>query len=517
MPRTSLTHGQRQQRVAQSASDLKTLLEALVDPSMSKAFFGKKVHHRKYFKEFMTKRNGMSSDVKALVRKLKASMTPEVIDMYTKNGSSEVIEYLGLQQQRDYLFVHHATNGNVQALNKLLRHDDMRRTKLDCVYNRVHEVLEGYGEGYEAYDWVCNAILKPAVRNGQWDIIRFLFEYGAKKHDIDIDVADEALLRRCMVKCVAENMILNIELFGRDDECVYPTHLGVVMETFVPYLNDFPNELGYFLLAHLFLEHGNSSLMNMQLLMRCAHDLKVYTLMDLFARAKHPFKLSDWPKLLPTDVKLMDDLSIFENNLSNNFLRTAFAGAPRLHVGSPDDQAKPQAHHCIAYALLVNHYKSTPSTQKTPDVVTAAWRGVFQRIEKLESRTLKDAGLDNDAISVDAVDDIVQLIQIQNAASDIIHTLRKPHHHISKSLIQNTLCRFAGEITLAVLDKICVVNAWCACLNEWNAYGRSFGIAPATTKRILKRLKYGVLDKNTTSKLKYHLGLDSSQSGSINE
>jgi len=501
MARQSMTQGRRQHLVAESARDLATLLTSLANPSLAKVFFGKKIHHRKLFKEFAEQKAITPVNLKNIVRRIKSSMTHDIVEMFAKTGSPEVIEYLGLQQQRDYVYVHYATRGLINKLESLLHSDGDARARLITAFKESKEVVQGKGEGYEAYDWVCNAMLKPAIRHGRWDIFKLLFEYainapGNEKYVISPH--EEATLRRCMAGSAAQYLIH--PLTSNTEQ------LRGAVQTLTQYFNSFPGDLGAVFLTKLFTLHGLSNpSMFLSIIDSARTLLQCNTLVELFACAKHSYKLSDWPIMLPQHQNIM---LLMQDKSQAIFFDKIFTQAPRLTLKHNNDAndifLSNHSTWSLAYAFLLEHYK--PSHKNKPfqadnSLITFAWTNVFKQLDKQDERIHHDQHGD----TVDAVAEIVELFNMRSALSDVISALNTIR--LDTTLLQRTFCRFAGDITLAVLNSSSREqqhHAWMSCLKDRDV---KFGIAATLAKSILKRLKQEPFGATVIEEMKTLLAL----------
>jgi len=366
--------------VCQSARNVDVLLSNLVDPAMNKILFGKPLLHQKKMKELKAivdsgdcdaNREKIILTLRALMRK----MAPEIVEIFVTEGSDKVLDHLGLHDQRDFHFIKLAQKGDVFALQELLTKDGTRRSRLVDAFQNASRPNTAV---CSSYDWLCYAILEPAIKHMRWDVLKYLFDYALEPKERggcdknSITSKQEHAMRQSLVKSVAQHLVLD-------------RLTASMIKTLATYFHTYNAEFAASFLVQLLQEHAASSVCVCETVQTCALDLLgTKTLTKLLACA-HSIPRQTCNALtcmLPKTVEtlLWMDFQAREGKWYEN----AYLGVPRLTIVpvDPIDPIDSQAlcdafetpvslsssvkHSCVSipYLWLMQHYKTNTFDQR---------------------------------------------------------------------------------------------------------------------------------------------------------
>lgn len=437
-----------------------------------------------------------------MLRALMRKMNPDIVEIFVTEGSDKVLDHLGLHDQRDRHFIKLSQKGDILALQELLTKDDTRRLRL---VDAFHSSNSHSATVCASYDWVCYAMLGPAIKHMRWDVLKYLFEYALEPPERggcdnnSITSNQEHAMRQNLTKSVARYL---------DSDHLAPP----IINTLTTYFHTYDAELAASFLVHLLQEHAASSVCVCKTVQTCAFKLfATKTLASLLACAHSISKQScnALTCMLPKTVETL--LWMDSEAREGKWYENAYLGAPRLAIVQQtacDATHTPVVHSCnvkqscvnISYLWLLQHYKTNTFDQRESfgqpraltHMVQTAWASMLETMHCLQDAYDKHHDL---TASNQAAPCILDLCISDQPIQDFLNTLQamSSENNLSK------LCTFdqiMDQYALSLLDRtLCLQNIKTAkrLLTVWTRLYEQFNgqitISPLLRKTIVKKLK----------------------------
>lgn len=502
--------------MCQSARNVDVLLSNLVDPVMNKILFGKPLLHQKKMKELKAIVDSGNCDanrqkIVQTIRALMRNMRPEVVEIFVKEGSDKVLDHLGLHDQREFHFIKLSQKGDVLALQELLTKDGTRRSRL---VDAFHNANRHSATVCSSYDWLCYAILEPAIKHMRWDVLKYLFDYALEPKERggcdknSITSKQEHAMRQTLVKSVAGHLVL---------DQLTPS----MIKTLATYFHTYNAELAASFLVQLLQEHAASSVCVCETVQTCALELLgTKTLTNLLACA-HSIPRQTCNALTCMLPKTVETLLWMDSRArKGKWYENAYLGAPRLTIVPVDQIASIASnmtcnafetpvslsstvkHSCVSipYLWLMQHYKTNTFDQRESfgrpraltHMVQTAWASMLETMHYLQDAYDKHQDL---PASNQAAPCVLDLCVSEQPIRDCLSTLQAmsprtnspspcSFHEIIDSYAWPLLERIVHLQSAKIVRGL--LTAWAQLYDQ---FGVQTAISPTLRKTIVKKLK----------------------------